>query len=124
MNLFNLEKHILDYGVLGIFVVVLLYAIAKLTTILDRRITEDRKIFEQINENLSQQNETSQLLITELKITYGFFQSIIEHERDNLKYCYEKNHREQLEVKEKITAIDISLSSYHKRLSEFGFDKK
>lgn len=122
--MFNLEKHILDYGVLGIFVLVLLYAIKKLAESANERITEDRKVFEKINDSLTHQNEIYELLINELKTTQNFFENTINHERKKLDFCYETIYKTQLEKKEKLIAIETSLKSFHKRLSEIEHGQK
>lgn len=113
----DISKGFLDYGVLGVLVLILLYAIKILASKADERITEDRKIFEKINENLKQQNELYNLLIEEFKHTKTFFETTINYERETSKYCFETLHKTQLEKKEKLIKIEESLSSFHKRLT-------
>lgn len=112
-----MEKVFLDYGVLGVFVLVLLYGIKRLAEKADERITEDRKVFESINEGLGKQNEIYQLLINELKQTQKFFDSTINHERKKLDDCYEVVHKTQLEKVQRLIRIEESLASLHKRIT-------
>jgi len=112
-----LEKIFLDYGVLGAFVLVLLYGIKRLAEKADERITEDREIFESINKSLNHQNEIYQLLINELKLSQNFFDRTINHERKKLDDCYDVVHKTQLEKVQRLIRIEESLSSIHKRIT-------
>ena len=126
----NLTAGLIDKGVLGIFVLVLLYGISKLAQKADERITEDRKVFEAIRDKLDEGNKLLQdnnllykVLIEEHKNTREFFKEIVEHERKQSEDCYKTIHQTQLKKKEILIELQNSMRSFHKRLSavEEGF---
>lgn len=106
----------IDKGSLGLFIVVLLYAVHTLATRLDNRNVEDRKVFESLNTKIETSNHLTEALIKEQETTRNFFKATIDHERENSKYCFDIIHKTQLEKKEMIIRLNESVHNLVDRI--------
>jgi hypothetical protein len=82
----NLEleviKQFTEYGLTGVFLLVLIWTVYKLANKIDARNTEDRQILSSLGQKLEQSNILFLELTKEIKLTREFFKVTIDHERN------------------------------------------
>ncbi len=109
-------KQFTEYGLLGVFFLILLWVVYKLTIKIDTRNAEDRQILGTLGKNQEQSNQLYQQLIEEIRLTREFFKITVDHERDTSRLCFSEVSINQKEMKELLIKLTASQNSLHKRL--------
>ena len=107
-----------NYGVLGLFTVLLLYVLFQIVKKVDKRITEDRLIFTAINKNISDANIINKSLIEEQKLFRELVTASMERDNEDMQRCHEMLNEMQGKKLQLLIEVHSSVKSIHNRLDK------